>query len=244
MYQVAIGILVGLLLAVSAYAALRSLVRPPLPSKRTPIQVSIEQMRSVGELVAFKVVTKEVVTRTDHWFGEVGRKYFEWLVSSKKIVMIFEFEIDFRYDLRAREFVIESRGERSFVLHMPPCYYGISLRNVSFYDERKAELLPLFVPDLVNQLFDRGFDEQGKNRMVEEAKVTAAEMAKDFVRNMRSEVQTSARQTLEVLAKGFGAEHVTLDFSDADLVGRGVQSVAFETAVTKSPPDNEIQKKG
>ena len=102
MYQVATGILVGLLLAVSVYAALKGRSRHRPPNNRTPIQVSIEQMRSVGELVAFKVVTKEVVTRTDHWFGEVGRKYFEWLVSSKKIVMIFEFEIDFRYDLRRR----------------------------------------------------------------------------------------------------------------------------------------------
>jgi len=243
MYQVATGILVGLLLAVSVYAALKGRSRHRPPNNRTPIQVSIEQMRSVGELVAFKVVTKEVVTRTDHWFGEVGRKYFEWLVSSKKIVMIFEFEIDFRYDLRSREFVIESRGEHDHVLHMPPCYYGISLRNVSFYDEQKAEILPLFVPELVSRLFDRGFDEHGKNQLVEEAKVTAAEMAKSFVRNMRSEVQTSARQTLEVLAKGFGAEHVAFDFSDADLVGRGVQSVAFETAVAKSAPAIEGQTK-
>ncbi len=188
----------------------------------------IEQIRSVGELVVFKVVTKEVVTTVDHWFGEVGRKYLEWLVSSKKMVMIFEFEIDFRYDLRSREFTIDTQESGPCRMHMPPCYYDAHVKNVLFYDEKKAELLPLLVPDLLNRLLDRGFDEGAKNRLVEEARTTAMTMAKDFVRSMRSEVQTSARQTMEVLAKGFGIEHVQVDFSDAELVQGSVQSPAFE----------------
>lgn len=45
---------------------------------------SVEQLRSVGELVVFKMVTKEIVTASQHWFGEIGEKYFQWLVSTKK----------------------------------------------------------------------------------------------------------------------------------------------------------------
>ena len=35
---------------------------------------------------------------------------------------------------------------------------------------------------------------------------------------MSSEVHGSARQTLEALARGFGASRVTFDFQDAELV--------------------------
>lgn len=43
------------------------------------IYVSIEDLRSVGELVVFKIVTKEIVTTAEHWFGEWGKKYLKWL---------------------------------------------------------------------------------------------------------------------------------------------------------------------
>jgi len=64
--------------------------------RQVKIYSSIEQLRSVGELVAFKMVTKEIVTASQHWFGESGKRYFQWLVSTKKMAMIFEFDIDFR----------------------------------------------------------------------------------------------------------------------------------------------------
>ena len=52
--------------------------------KEVRVYSSIEQLRSVGELVAFKMVTKEIVTASQHWFGEAGKRYFQWLVSTKK----------------------------------------------------------------------------------------------------------------------------------------------------------------
>ena len=76
------------------------------------IFTSIENLRSVGELVVFKIITKEIVTTAEHWFGERGKKYFQWLVSTKKMAMIFEFEIDFRYDLQSPDFLIEEKGVR------------------------------------------------------------------------------------------------------------------------------------
>ena len=51
-------------------------------------------------------------------------------------------------------------------------------------------------------------------------------MAKDFVEKMRSEVQNSAKQTLEVLGQSFGAEVVTVDFSDSELVQTKIESAA------------------
>ena len=231
MNELLTGIVVGLGVAVVGYVVFRLAVTRAAQQPEMRVIATIEQIRSVGELVVFKVVTKEIVHTVDHWLGDVGKKYLSWLISSKKLAMIFKFEIDFRYDLRSGEFVIEDQGDATYRLKMPPCYYETHIKSVSFYDEKRAELLPLLLPDLINQLLDRGFDEAAKNRLVEEAKATAMSMAKDFVRNMRSEVQTSARQTLSVLAKGFGAEHVTVDFSEAELVEGAVSSPAFAAEV-------------
>jgi hypothetical protein len=41
---------------------------------------------------------------------------------------------------------------------------------------------------------------------------------------MESEVQNSATQTLRALAKGFGAEDVTVDFSESELIAIKVES--------------------
>ena len=72
----------------------------------THSHVSLEGMRAVGELSVFKVITKEIVTETDYSFGEFGRKYLRWAFTQKKLAMIFEFQIDFRYDLRSPQFSI------------------------------------------------------------------------------------------------------------------------------------------
>ena len=188
------------------------------------VHATIEQLRSVGELVVFKMITKEIVTAADHWFGAIGRKYLRWLASEKKMAMIFEFEIDFRYDLRSNDFVIEDEGMKRYRLHMPKCFYETHIRDVSFYDEQSAKLLPWLIPDLLNRAFGPGFDESDKNRLLEEAKQQAGHMAKDFVEKMQSEVQGSAKETLETLATAFGAESVTVDFSGSELVQTKVES--------------------
>jgi len=79
---------------------------------------------------------------------------------------------------------------------------------------------------LVNRAFGPGFNETDKNRLMEEAKQQAVQMAKEFTDKMQSEVQKSATQTLEAIGKAFGAEKVTLDFSEAQLVQTKIDSVA------------------
>lgn len=224
-----VGIVIGLGGAVSLWLLVKLALKGLKAGQETRIYASVQKLRSVGELVVFKIITKEIVTTAEHWFGEVGRKYLNWLVSAKKMVMVFEFEIDFRYDLRSPEFVIEHRGEGSYRLKMPKCIYQTHIRSVKFYDEQKAQLLPWLLPDLLNRFLDSGGGEDTKNRLIEEARHAAAAMAKEFVQSMRSEVQTSARQTLETLAKGFGAQEAIVDFSESELVQMEVQ-----------PPKEEI----
>ncbi len=196
-----------------------------LPGREIRIYASLEELRSVGELVVFKVITKEIVTTSRHWLGEMGKKYFQWLVSTKKMAMIFEFDIDFRYDLRSPDFLIEELEEKSFRLRMPSCFYEVHIRNISFYDEQNSRLLPWLLPDLLNRAFGSGFGEEDKNLLLEEAKFQATDMAENLVRKMRSEVQNSARQTLETLSKSFGAERVLVDFSDSKLLQSKIVSI-------------------
>lgn len=178
---------------------------------------SIDDLKAVGELVVFKIVTKEIVTAADHWLGDIGKKYFAWLISTKKMAMIFEFDIDFRYDLRSPEFKIEQEGEADYRLHMPSCTYQTHFRDISFYDEQDSKLLPWLVPDLLNRALGPGFDEADKNRLKDEAKLQARKMAEELVQKLRGEVQGSARQTVEALAKGFGARRVIVDFGQGRL---------------------------
>lgn len=192
--------------------------------EKVQIHTSIEEIRQVGELVAFKMVTKEIVTAAEHWFGDIGKKYFLWLVSTKKMAMIFEFSIDFKYDLRSPDFLIKQVEGNRYRMKMPRCFYDIHIKDINFYDEQTTKLLPWLLPDLINKAFGMGFDEKDKNRLVEEAKQQASRMAVEMVQKLRSDVQSSARQTLETITKGFGAELVAVDFSDSELIQLKVES--------------------
>ena len=108
--------------------------RPRGSGRYVKIYSSIEQLRSVGELVAFKMVTKEIVTASQHWFGEAGKRYFQWLVSTKKMAMIFEFDIDFRYDLRSPDFKIEQKNENQYQTQKswPFFWWKPTIENISY----------------------------------------------------------------------------------------------------------------
>ncbi|MBN2018960.1 MAG: DUF4230 domain-containing protein [Sedimentisphaerales bacterium] len=220
------GALAGIVTGVVVVILLRRRGRGGLRGADVHVHGSIEELRSVGELVVFKMITKEIVTAADHWFGDFGKRYLTWLLSNKKMAMIFEFEIDFRYDLRSNDFVIEAAGGNSYRLKMPKCFYQTHIRDVNFYDEQSSKLLPWLIPDLLNRAFGPGFNESDKNRLKEEAKQQAALMARDFVEKMRSEVQSSAKKTLETLGKAFGADSVTVDFSASELIQTKVEAAA------------------
>ena len=170
-------------------------------------------MRSIGHLSVFKVITKEIVTQTDHTWGEFGTKYLSWVVSGKKMAMIFEFEIDFRYDLRRPEFRIEERSGGGFTIAMPPCFYEAHIRDIRFYDEQKSRFLPWLLPDLVSGFVGGRFTENDKNRLIEAAKHHAENQALELIASLQSEVQTSAKATLTSISKALGADDVAFEFA-------------------------------
>ena len=177
---------------------------------------AIEELKAIGVLSVFKAVTKEIVTARDHSLGDLGKRYLEWLVTSKKMAMIFEFDIDFQYDLRDPAFAVREDGPGRYRLQMPRCDYVVHVRDVTFYDEQGGKLLPIILPDVVNKILGGGFNEEDRNKLMEEAKAQAEKLAQNLARRLSSEVQTSARQTMEMLAKGFGAQSVRVVFPDAE----------------------------
>jgi hypothetical protein len=222
--DVLIGIGVGVVLA-AVLAGGAWLIARRRRRRRPEVHVhtSIEELRSVGELSVFKVITKEIVTARDHWAGDFGKRYLEWLSSSRKMAMIFEFDIDFRFDLLDSRFEIEPEGEGAYRLRLPPCKYDIHIRDIRFYDEQNSRLLPWLLPDVINNVFAAGFNEEQRNQLTEEAKAQAQSLATGLVDRLRSEVQSSARETLEALAKGFSAEHVAVEFSESEPKAKSVQ---------------------
>ena len=90
-------------------------------TKQHQIYAFVENMKSVGELVVFKAFTKEIVTTADHWLGKVGKKYLTWLMSNMKMAMVFQFEINFWYDLKSTDFKVTDAGQGRFMITMPKC---------------------------------------------------------------------------------------------------------------------------
>lgn len=182
----------------------------------THLHASLEGMRAVGELSVFKAITKEIVTETDYSFGDFGRKYLRWAFSQKKLAMIFEFQIDFRYDLRSPEFAIESSttvSGRATTLKLPPVRAEISVRSLRFYDEQRSKFLPWLLPDLLNGAFGPGFSEEDKNRLLEGAAAHAQSHAHALIAQLRPEVEASARATLLPMAHALGVKNAALTFS-------------------------------
>ncbi len=224
----------GFIIAFMLMILWRLILRPRSSIKEINIYSSIEQLRSVGELVVFKMVTKEIVTASQHWLGDIGKKYFQWFVSTKKMAMIFEFDIDFRYNLRSPDFKIEQANRDSFLLKMPPCLYQVHIRDISFYDEQNSKFLPWLLPDLLNRAFGSGFSEEDKNQLKEEAKNQAAKLAEAVVIKIQSEVENSARQTLLALTRNLGIEKIVLDFSQSKIIPSTVYTNDLEVKIQKT----------
>lgn len=206
----------------------------PVPKPEPTIASQLTELQSIGELSVFKAVSKDILTQVDHSFGEFGRKYLGWAFSKKKLAMVFEFEMDFRYDLRSKRMHVESavmtpNGGRRAILHLPPCKVEVSIKDLSFYDEQRAKFLPWLLPDLLQGFFDGRFSEEDKNRLIASAKKHALIQAEALAVRYRSQVEQSAYTTLKVLTKplGFGDLEVrfqdTPEFSDDVAMASNVQ---------------------
>lgn len=210
MTEFVIGMAVMLILMGALWLWLKA--KKNKPAKDVRIFSSIEQLKAIGQLSVYKVLTKEIVTETDHTWGEFGNRYLSWVLSGKKMAMIFEFEIDFRYNLQSPKFEIIEKSQSAYSVNMPPCDYEVHIRDIRFYDEQGTKLLPWLLPDLLNGFISGGFSEEDKNKLVDAAKKHAEKQALELINNIQSEVQKSAKSTLESISRAFGATELEFRF--------------------------------
>ena len=196
------------------------------PTRETRVSSNIEQLRAIGQLSVYRVRIQEIVTETDHSWGDFGRRYLRWVLSSKKMAMIFAFDIDFVYNLQSPSFQIRETSGAAYSITMPPCDYQVSIRDIRFYDEQGSKFFPWLLPDLLNGFLGDGFSVEDKNRLVEAAKGHTEEQAVKLIHDIQSEVQTSAESTLRSLSRAFDVTDVEFRF--------GTQTpAAVEVSVSK-----------
>ena len=144
------GLGAGLLVAAAAAVTWRIARRGRGRNRvaKAEVQSFVTSMQAVGELSVFRIMTKEVITASDHWFGEFGRKYLSWLLSSQRMTLIMEFDVDFRYDLNDPSFSCRSAGERKYRVVLPPCRHEVLIRDLRIHSEAfcvKACTAPLYM---------------------------------------------------------------------------------------------------
>ncbi len=173
---------------------------------------TLEKFQAIGQLKVFKVLTKEIVTSKDHWAGEFGKNYLRWLWREKKIAMIFEYEIEFIYDLGDTEFNIVKIDSNTYKVNMPKCLSVINLKNIQIYDEQASRFLPWLLPEVIGEVFGDGFSADDKNRLIKEAENHTRELASSLTENLKTDVQASAKHTLESIARGFEIGKMICEF--------------------------------
>jgi len=173
----------------------------------------VTSMKAVGELSVFRVMTKEVITASDHWLGEFGKKYLNWLLSEQRITLVIEFDVDFRYDLNDPQFRVDRNGPGDFKVVLPPCRHEVLIRDLRIHSEDKTKLLPWLMPEVVDRVFTGGFSVDAKNKLISETKIQTSNYAGDLVRKATAEAQRSAARTLTMLAQGLGATRVDFVFT-------------------------------
>ena len=74
--------------------------------------------------------------------------------------------------------------------------------------------MPWLLPSLISDVFSEGFDENTKNKLIEEAKKQVGNLADEIARTMKSTVQTSAKQTLLAIAQNMSKKDVVFTFTN------------------------------
>ena len=174
-------------------------------TKQNPVKFNVgSYLTRVGELRVYRAYMKEIVTSVDHVWGEIGKKYFSWMLSEKKLAMVFEFEVDFVYNLFSKDFKVE-QNQNGLSVTMPRCKYDVKIKDFYFYDEQGTRLKIL--PEFLSSIFDGGVSEDEKNELVKMAIKQVEEIAKKVAKNIQSDVDTTTRATINNLIMGFD-EHI------------------------------------
>ena len=149
--------------------------------------------RQIGELHVYRAYMKEIVTSVDHVWGDVGKKYFSWMLSRQKLAMVFEFEVDFIYDLQSPDFKI-IKLQDGYNISMPKCNYDVRIKDFYFYDEQGTRLKLL--PEIFSVAISGGVSEEKKNELKDMAINQIKSISREVAENLQSEAHNSTKETI------------------------------------------------
>ena len=157
----------------------------------------------IGELRVYRAYMKEIVTSVDHVWGDIGKKYFSWMLSEKKLAMVFEFEVDFVYNLLSKDFKV-LEGSKGLSIKMPKCTYDVKIKDFYFYDEQGTRLKIL--PEFLSSIFDGGVSEDEKNELVKMAIKQVEEISKEVAKSFQSDVDFRTKETINKILFGIDTQ--------------------------------------
>jgi len=170
----------------------------------------LEGLRRVGELVVLRAYWSIPAIGEDHIFGEIGRKFLSWLWSQNKTIMIFRFEIRFKYNLRESKSVQLAPGAPGVLeVRLGAPSHEISLADVRFYHTEKGQLLDWLLPRAVN-IFQSDLDDQTRQKILEAAQQQARKEAEMHAEQLGPDARLSAEAILTALAKSAGFDEVRI----------------------------------
>ena len=189
-------------------------------TKQSPVKFNVgSYLTRIGELRVYRAYMKEIVTSVDHVWGEIGKKYFSWMLSEKKLAMVFEFEVDFVYNLFSKNFKVE-QNQNGLSVTMPRCKYDVKIKDFYFYDEQGTRLKIL--PEFLSSIFDGGVSEDEKNELVKMAIQQVEEIAKQVAKNIQTDVDKTTRVTINNLIMCFNEHIDSFQFNEKNIIDEQV----------------------
>jgi hypothetical protein len=168
----------------------------------------LEGLRRVGDLVVLRACWSIPAVGEDHIFGDVGKKFLSWLWSQNKTIMIFRFEIRFKYDLRDAKSVALAPGLPGVLdVTLGDPSYDISLSDVRFWHTEKGQLLDWLLPRAIN-IFESDMADQTRQKILDAAQESARREAEQHARQLAPDARHSAQIILGALGRSAGFSEV------------------------------------
>jgi hypothetical protein len=136
------------------------------------------------------------------------------MLSEKKLAMVFEFEVDFVYNLLSKDFKVFDNG-KGVSINMPRCKYDVKIKDFYFYDEQGTRLKIL--PEFLSSIFDGGVSEDEKNELVKMAIKQVEEISKKVAVNIQSDVDRMTKETINNLLLGFNKRIDSFNFYENNI---------------------------
>jgi hypothetical protein len=176
---------------------------------------AVESLRRVGELVVLRAYWTIPAVGVDHIFGETGHKFLKWLWSENRTIMIFRFEIRFKYNLRdSHSVAIAPGGPGVLDIGLGEPGHEISLSEVRFFHTEKGLLLDWLLPRAIN-IFQSEMDDTTRQKILDAAQESAGKEAEVHAKELAPEARLSAQSILTALGHSAGFHDVRIHRADA-----------------------------